>query len=789
MANEQSIDQAFLSKLETIIERNLKNDQFGVDQLAHEAGMSRSKIHRKLKKLIGKSTTQFIREYRLQKALQLLKNQVGTISEIAYRVGFNSPTYFSKSFNDYYGFSPTEAIEKGTLSSSADTSEKKYTAVPTFRFKPFIYGLGILIILISITGLYLYRSSGQNINYAPASIAVLPLQNLTGDPGQQKMVDGLHDALIGKLGGIGKLQIISRTSTLPFESKPISLQEVAQELQVKNLMEGSVFQVGDSLRIQLNLIRIFPEEKHIWSASYNRSVEDILSLFNEITIQVAQNVEVALTKEEEKRLNIHPKVDPLAYRNYVIANNLIKSRHPNDIEEAIDLYEKSIELDPYFPDAYGKLAYSIGLMNEHGSLDLEEAVALMQRNIDKAFQLDPENGLAYLALSYLESKKNVSLDNPIKYATKASELLPNNALALFDLSEYLWLGYNLPKAQKVLQKAYSIDPLDPWISTRYAQRFFVYNKQYETALDLYNQIIEAHPNFAYAYIQKAFLIGNAPFGRIDSAFITLHKAWEATPESPNILTPLSYYGVNLDWPEWSEYITTIAQSSYPENIAGLRLPIINAMRFYQFQKLDSLYQVVDEEFGSPLKLLPYFYINLQYHRGNHDQALDLLLELDPEVIFPDSVKSYEVNPLFYYSKLLKTRSETEHLGTLYQEWACEKASTNLSRQDTTANEFFLKLNYAMCTSMRGEYKKTAEIFNEIYFQDKSKVSLSFYPKGMTYFDGFYKSNEYRSFRLKMNKDIQRMRSSIIEYLKKTGNWQEEWTPNNKLTTLQPYSTN
>ena len=125
MDNQQSIDEKFIEKLIEILETNLEKENFGVRQLADAAGVSRSQLHRKLKTINGKSTSQFIREFRLEKAMEMLQNNVATASEIAYKVGFSSPTYFNTSFNQYYGYPPGEAKFRNPL--NKQTSEEIQT--------------------------------------------------------------------------------------------------------------------------------------------------------------------------------------------------------------------------------------------------------------------------------------------------------------------------------------------------------------------------------------------------------------------------------------------------------------------------------------------------------------------------------------------------------------------------------------------------------------------------------------------------------------------------------------
>ena len=160
-----SADQAFINKLKEIIESNITNEQFGVEELAEEIGLSRSQVHRKLKLIANKSVSQFIREYRLEKAMIFLRSEIGTASEIAYKVGFNSPSYFNKCFQEFYGFSPGEV--KNLDSDELDKISTKNTELDTSSsetFGPFSKKASLVIVLLvsALVAIYFIDSKKQN---------------------------------------------------------------------------------------------------------------------------------------------------------------------------------------------------------------------------------------------------------------------------------------------------------------------------------------------------------------------------------------------------------------------------------------------------------------------------------------------------------------------------------------------------------------------------------------------------------------------------------------------------
>ena len=190
MVDELSIDQAFRKKLTKAVEQHLGNSDFGVGELADEIGMSRSQMHRRLKKHTGKSASQFIKEIRLKHAMEMLRKNVATASEIAYRVGFGSPTYFSTCFRDHYGFPPGEAAGKSTEEIEqllAKTASRK-TDTPFLNYKLIFFPTLLIAFLLIVGGYFYFQDSTEKGNRVKDSIAVLRLDNLTGDPAQNYFV-------------------------------------------------------------------------------------------------------------------------------------------------------------------------------------------------------------------------------------------------------------------------------------------------------------------------------------------------------------------------------------------------------------------------------------------------------------------------------------------------------------------------------------------------------------------------------------------------------------------------
>ncbi|MGB5693953.1 MAG: helix-turn-helix domain-containing protein, partial [Flavobacteriaceae bacterium] len=243
----QNIDQKFIDRLQQILEKNLDNEHFGVSDLAMAANVSRSNLHRKVHAYNGNSTSQFIREYRLKKAMELLKKHDLTVAEIAYRVGFSSPTYFSSCFKDYYGYPPGEAKTIYQHTSAKNTSgariNNKYRALNS----RWIIGLITALILIAVlsTSYYIRTDQSEDLmqteyRAGEKTIAVLPLKNWSGDPNLEYIGDGMTDAVINRLTKISSISnVIPFTSVIQYKNSEKSVDKIADELGVNYILQGN----------------------------------------------------------------------------------------------------------------------------------------------------------------------------------------------------------------------------------------------------------------------------------------------------------------------------------------------------------------------------------------------------------------------------------------------------------------------------------------------------------------------------------------------------------------------
>lgn len=391
-------ENPFIQKLSGIVKGNMANEQFGVNELSASVNMSRSTLHRKLHALTGQSISQFIRECRLREAMDLLKNEEITSSEAGFRVGFSSASYFSKSFNDLYGFPPGEARNHNVATPAVQQRKPD---------KKLIWPI-VIVVSVAITAALIYYVRVSDVKPEPLvitdkSIVVLPFRNLSSDEDNQYFADGMMDAIRNNLSKIGELRVTSRTSSEKYRDNPQkSVLEIASELNVTYVLEGSALKFGSEIQINAQLIEA-KTDRNVWSEEYSGSFDDVLSLQGEIAQQIANALQTVLSVSEKRQLESIPTKNSEAYNNYLLAQYQFFKWSGDDIRKAIPYYQKAIEIDPNFNDAYLGLAYSYiigGLV--WGIFPEDSASTQAKYYLNKSLNIDPGNAqtLDYLGNTY-----------------------------------------------------------------------------------------------------------------------------------------------------------------------------------------------------------------------------------------------------------------------------------------------------------------------------------------------------------------------------------------------------
>lgn len=467
-------EKVLLDKFNKIIESNFHNPDFGIEEICLELGTSRSQLYRHIKEQTQLSTSLYIRHRKLIKARELLETSDMKTAEIAYFLGIDSPQNFSKYFTQEFGLTPT-AYRKVALEGRNNAEEKIDVEIPetvsvpvpikrNYRqyFGKYFYSAIGFILLLSLL-VYFWKplfDKTQNGSAFPVfsgnSIAIMPFKNL-GSPETAYFCDGIMEQIHGSLSLIQKLKVISTTSSDKYKNSPKLVPQIAKELDVNYILEGSVFQANNKIRIKVELVRA-RDDRSVWAKSYDGDTKDVFKYLTTVSKEVASELNHKLSDATMEKLGKVPTTNPAAYNEYLKGSQLIVSRKRNELEESIIKLNKAIDFDPEFAAAYASRGHAYYLLGESDFIDEVTALKMTEQNSLTAIRLDAENALAYanLANIYRNQYKWEQAKTAYEIALKYS---PNDALINYWFSLLLRSTGNVKEAIKFSSKAVELDPL------------------------------------------------------------------------------------------------------------------------------------------------------------------------------------------------------------------------------------------------------------------------------------------------------------------------------------------
>ncbi len=500
MQDFRNVENEFITGIKRVVEDNISNDKFGVSELANEIGMSRSNLLRKVQKLTNLSVSQFIRQIRLENAMEILKQSSVNVSEVAYQVGFSSTSYFIKCFREHYGYPPGEVGKK--------EQEEIKTAGIKKPGKPI--KLVILVSAIIIFGIVYFVMIQPYIvkrQQVRTSIAVLPFRNDSNDSTNVYVINGLMEAVLSNLQKIEDVNVISRTSVEKYRNTEKSIREIRKELNVYYIIEGSGQKIGDEILLNIQLIDA-EKDSQLWAEQYRQETKDIFQLQIDVAKNIAEEIKVIITPEEEERINKIPTNNLVAY-DYYLKGLDFYNKAGGDLTYAIEYYKKAIEHDPEFAHPYAGIAmcyYYIDLVQIDNVYT--DSIAIYA---DKALSLDPEltQSLTAKALSFLIKGEQ---QQAIPYFEKALEYNPNSAETLNFLSEF-YTNIN-PNTSKYLEYALKGIQLDitshdsTMVSYIYlhVSNAFIQSGFVKEAESYINKSLDYNPENIFSHYVKAYIL-------------------------------------------------------------------------------------------------------------------------------------------------------------------------------------------------------------------------------------------------------------------------------------------
>jgi TolB-like protein/Tfp pilus assembly protein PilF/tRNA A-37 threonylcarbamoyl transferase component Bud32 len=398
------------------------------------------------------------------------------------------------------------------------------------------------------------RKASSGLLGAPEQVralAVLPLENLSRDPEQEYFAEGLTEALITTLAKIGELRVVSRTSAMQYKGVRKPLREIARELQVDGIVEGTVLRCGERVRISAQLIEAHTDT-HLWAESYDRHLRDVLELHTEVARAIAKEIQVTLTPQEQAQFANSKTVDPEAYEAYLKGRYHWNRRSGDGLPKAVRFFQEAISKDPGFAAAYSGLADSLSGLSIFGFVSPSDGLAKAKVLALQAVQLDPSLAEAHTSVAWVKTWYDFDFAAAEREFERAIELNPRYATAHGWFGYYLGLMGRHEEAYTECQRAIRLDPLSSviqwtlaavyWMARRYDQAI----EQLEKTLELDASFVWSHGFMGLAYEGKSM---HKP------AIAAVQKAVELAPGSTMSLLALAEAYALADQPDETRRIT------------------------------------------------------------------------------------------------------------------------------------------------------------------------------------------------------------------------------------------
>lgn len=370
---------------------------------------------------------------------------------------------------------------------------------PSRPFARIRLAVGSALVLAAALSWLLYSQNDASPKIR--SLAVLPLENLSGDASQDYFADGMTDELIADLGQVSALRVISRTSAMTYKGVHKPLVQIARELNVEAVVEGTVLHSGERVRITAQLIQV-PDERHLWAQSYEGNLRDTLVLQNSVARAIAEQVQATLNRQEEAALKSPKRVNPEAYEAYLRGRYFWNKRTGDGLRKAIDYFNRAIDTDPGYAKAYSGLADSYALLGdwEYGVLSPQEAFPKAKAAATKALALDDKLSEAHTSLAFTLDLYDWDWKSAETEYQRAIALNPGYATAHHWYAWHLIVMGRSDEGIAELRKAESLDPLSLIISADLADALCIAHL-YDESVQQSRKTLEMDPNFAVAHYQ------------------------------------------------------------------------------------------------------------------------------------------------------------------------------------------------------------------------------------------------------------------------------------------------
>ncbi len=368
------------------------------------------------------------------------------------------------------------------------------------------------------------------------SVAVLPFDNLSKDAAQEYFADGMTDALIANLAKIAALRVISRTSVMQYKGARKPLPEIAKELRVEAVVEGSVLRADDRVRVTAQLIEA-ATDRHLWAETYDRDLQDILGLQSDVARAIANEVNIKLTPDEDNRLSTTASVDPDVYLLVLQGRHHWNLRTENGFHRAIRCFRQALNKDPTHAPGFVGLADCYNMLVNYGFVRISDGTPQAKAALERALELDPNSGGAHRALAQMKWQCEFDWTSAYEQYQRALSLDPNSSLTRQWYGAFLAVWGRFDEGIAELKRAQELDPLSLSIPAVIGWIHY-FARRFDQAIEYYQRMLGIDPEFLLGH----WFLGQAlvELGRNEEGIAELEKAADLSNRSSRLLAYLGY---------------------------------------------------------------------------------------------------------------------------------------------------------------------------------------------------------------------------------------------------------
>jgi TolB-like protein len=444
-----------------------------------------------------------------------------------------------------------------------------------------------------------YTSSKQSAELPAKSIAVLPFENLSGNPENAYFTDGIQEEILMRLAKIGDLKVISRTSTVRYKRSPGNLREIAMQLGVANVLEGSVQRTADRVHVNVQLIKA-TNDAHLWAEAYDRKLTDIFAVESEIAKTIADTLQAKLTGSEQSAIAAQPTQNTEAHQLYLKGRYFWNRRTGENLKKALAYFEQAAEKDPHYALAYAGMADSCLLIPVYGAGTPQAYLPRARDAAQKAVELEDTLAEAHTSLAYV-SFFNFERVQSVKEFERAISLNPNYATA------HQWYGRGplaavgeFDKAIAEEKRALELDPVSPIINADLGT-VYTLARRYDEAIAQLRNTVETYPDFywGHRFLGWALELNAAS----SEAIAEYHKAFELN-DDPVVLAMLAHAQAGIGKQiEARHILAQLTQEAKARYVSAYAFAVIYLALGEKDQALDWLEKAARDHAGTFINLV------------------------------------------------------------------------------------------------------------------------------------------------------------------------------------------